>query len=144
MTDTAQAEKKYKDDMSEEKAPSKLLPEGWRALKVVSMEETESKAGNLMFVTQVQDMETKDEQTIYLVAVKGKRWMLKSLLESIGVDKDNDGNFVWDVEDVIGRLASGKVVHEEESWIDRQGNDRTSLKSRIVEFTEETGKAWDE
>ena len=136
-------EKKYKDNMDNERAPSGLLPEGQRELKIVSMEDTISKQGNAMFLTQVRDTATGDEQTIYLVSVQGKRWMLKSLLDSVGITKDNDGNYLWDIEDVVERVVSAKVVHQEESYLDNNAQERTSTKSRIMSFSEST-IAWDE
>ena len=71
---------RYKHNMKNEKPPRQVLPEGWRELKVVDIQETVSKAGNEMFIVSLSDKETEAVIDIYCIATERKRWMLKSLL----------------------------------------------------------------
>ena len=40
----------------------------------------------------------------------------------------------WDADEVIGKVVLGKVKNEDEEWIDREGEKRTTPKSQIMEF----------
>jgi DNA-binding PadR family transcriptional regulator len=131
-------------DFSEEKEPTRrvLLDEGWREFKILSVEDTTSKAGNHMFIFTVLDIETDSEDKIYAVAEKGKRWFLKSLLSAVGI-KDNEGEFTWDIPDVVDQKFQGEVRHEDNEWVNREGETIKSKQHRIVSV-KASGVAWDE
>ena len=82
---------KYKDDMSQEKKPAGLLPEGERLVRVTEMIASVSKGGNKMFTTTIEDIKTKKTMTVWLVNEPKKRWMLKSLLNACNVAGGQDG-----------------------------------------------------
>ena len=87
-----------------------------------------------MFIVSLSDKETKAAIDVYCIATEGKRWMLKSLLTALGVAAGQDGVYDWDADEVIGKVVLGKVKNEDEEWIDREGEKRTTQKSKIVEF----------
>lgn len=129
---------KFKDDMSEEKKPSKLLPAGDRRVRIAAMVQKVSKAGNNMFVATLFDEETKNEMDVFLVAEKGKRWFLKMLLSAVGIEPDDKGVFEWDTDDVVGKEVIAKVEHYTEPWINREGNEVHVNKAKVTEFLEAT------
>lgn len=129
---------KFKDDMSEEKKPSKLLPAGDRRVRIAAMVQRVSKAGNNMFVATLFDEETKNEMDVFLVAEKGKRWFLKMLLSAVGIEADENGVFEWDTDDVVGKEVIAKVEHYTEPWINREGNEVQVNKAKVTEFLEAT------
>jgi len=125
---------KYRDDMKGEKKPSGIIPEGLRTVRVTEMKEEHSKKGNLMFVTDFEDKETQSTMRAYLIAEKGKRWLLKSLLSACGIAEDVEGVMDWDIPDVINKVVVGQVVHFEEPWINREGNEVMVKKGQFKEF----------
>lgn len=142
---------KYSDDLSQEKKPAGLIPEGQRLVKVLNMEASTSKGGNRMFITSIEDVETKTSTSIYLVSEPKKRWMLKSLLNAVGLEGGQDGIYSWSEEDVIGKEVIATVEHYDEPWINRLGEEVLSKKSKITDFSEATNldtakenEAWEE
>lgn len=125
---------KYKDDMSAERKPAGMLPAGERVVRVTDLEETTSKAGNKMFIATLEDVETSDSQKVYLVNEPKKRWMLKALLDACKAPKDASGVFDWSPEDVLGKKVSCMVVHYQEPWINRDGNEVMLNKANVKEF----------
>jgi hypothetical protein len=126
---------KYKHDMSREKEPNKVLDPGWYDWEIVKVEEKTSKSGNQMFVVSIAL--SADPQTgmdVYCVAEEGKRWFLKQLLKASEVPILEDGSFDWSEEDLEGKNIQGRVENNQETWIDRQGAERTTTKSKVVEF----------
>ena len=119
----------YNMDMSEEKAPKirQLLPEGDRLMTIVTCEESKSKAGNQMFIIGFKDIDTDYVTETYAVAEKGKRWFLKSVLAACGADP-----LAWDIPDIIEKKVSCKVMHEENDWINRDGDTVKSKQHKIV------------
>jgi len=126
----------YKMDMSKESKKKVLLPEGWRAFKIIGCEEKVSKQGNDMFVFTFLDLETMTQDEIYAIATQGKRWFLKSVLAACGVAAAQDGVYEWDMQDVMNKVISGYVEHEEEEWINRKGESIVSKKSKVTDITE--------
>lgn len=124
----------YSDDMSQERKPSSLFPEGKRAIRILEMMETKSKAGNRMFQTVIEDIKTKATMTCFLVAEPKKRWMLKSLLTACQLPAGADGVYKWDVTDVIGKSVIADIQHKNEDWINREGQTVTSPKANVTEF----------
>lgn len=126
----------YKDDMSQERKPAGLIPKGHRVVRVTEMIESKSKSGNMMFITQIEDVETRIGMAVYLVSEPKKRWMLKSLLTAVKAKAGEDGVYEWDVTDVIGKTVTAVVDHVEEEYINRDGNTVKALKAKISEFYE--------
>lgn len=124
----------YQHNMSEEKRPPSLLPEGVRLIRITEMIPSVSKGGNAMFTTTVEDVKTKKSMQVWLVAEPKKRWLLKSLLAAVGVPAGQDGVYDWSVTDVIGKLCQGIVEHYKEPWINREGKEVMNDKCRITEF----------
>ena len=125
-----------------------LIPKGHRKIRVTEMIESKSKNGNMMFITQIEDIETRVATAVYLLNEPKKRWMLKSLLTAVGAPKV-DGIFTWDVPDVIGKNCIAVVDHVEEEYINREGNTVKALKAKISEFYEDAEpvkpvNAWEE
>lgn len=142
----------YKDDMTAEKKPSAMFPEGHRQVRVLEMMEGTSKSGNRMFITTLEDVKTKANMTVYLVAEPKKRWMLKSLLSAVAVPAGADGIYDWSTTDVIGQVATAIIEHYQEPWINREGIEVMANKSKVTEFLSadkaevisEEDIAWDE
>lgn len=139
---------KYQDDLSQEKKPAGLIPEGQREIMVISMEVGKSKAGNNQFKTTIEDVLTGISTDIYLVNEPKKRWRLKSLLDAVNVPKTADGKHDWSEEDVIGKKAIAIVEHYSEPWIDREGVERNLRKANIRDFKQitlnESTEQWSE
>lgn len=144
----------YEMDMSQEKKPNikRLLPEGRRDFEIVGCEEKTSKSGNIMFVFECKDIETGYIDTWYAVAEQGKRWFLKSILSACGCEAGKDGVYEWDISDVIGKNISGLVIHEDNEYINREGEKVKRKQHKIqdvsdLKITESKPKkevAWDE
>lgn len=132
-----------KHDMSGEKPPIKrrLLPEGWRQFTIVNCEPSKSKSGNEMFIFDFEDEETKYIDKIYAISTQGKRWFLKSILMACGIEAGKDGIYDWEIRNVVGKQIMGLVEHEENEWIDRNGDPVKSTQHRIVEVKDLV--AWD-
>ena len=125
---------KRRDDMSRERPPRPILPEGWRKFVIINVEETQSQAGNDMFIVSCQDKETEGILSVYCVATQGKRWLLKSLLTAAGIEGGKDGIYEWNTSDLMEIEVMGKVKTEDEEWINREGETVTTPKSKIVDF----------
>lgn len=127
----------YKHDMSDESEKKTLLPEGQRKFQIVDCKEAVSKSGNDMFIFTFKDVLLGQEEEVYAVAVKGKRWFLKSVLAACGVGAAEDGVYEWDIPDVMNKTVLGIVIHFDEEWINREGNKVKSKKHKITDITEE-------
>jgi len=142
----------YKMPMGDEKKPTRkqLLPEGWRKFKIVHAVEQKSKAGNMMFVITAEDVETGYPDTWYAIAEAGKRWFLKTILAAVGCEAAEDGVYDWDIPDIVGKNVEGLSVHEDNEWINREGETITTKQHKIVDIREceqdtpPTEVAWDE
>lgn len=137
---------KYKDDMSQEKKPAGLLPEGERLVKVTEMIAGKSKTGNNMFTTTIEDIKTHKTMQVWLVNESKKRWMLKSLLNACNVVAGQDGVYEWSVSDVIGKSIIAMIEHYKEDWVNREGVNVSLDKARVSDFLnapkDETEVAW--
>lgn len=134
--------KKHSMDMSKEKPQKAMLPEGWREFKVTDIAESVSKAGNDMFVVDLEDKETGGFLDVYCVATEGKRWLLKQLLTAVQCPAGEDGKYDWDEEDVVGKSILGQVKNNTEEWIDREGEKRNTEKSKIASFKTLTARPY--
>ena len=137
---------KYKMQMNGEVAPKKkvLLPIGWRRFKIESAEEMTSKSGNPMFKFSLCDLETLSFHDVYAVSTEGKRWFLKMLLAVCNVAAAADGVYDWDTSDVLDQIVQGRVEHEPNDWVDRNGVQRTEQQSKIVEIRTDSGEVPEE
>lgn len=135
-----------KMDMSEEKEVKRrmLLPEGNRPFIIHSCIESTSKSGNPMIVFTLIDKETKSEDKVYAVAVKGKRFLLKQILTACGIPAGQDGIYEFEINDLLNKEVMGEVIHEENEWINRAGETVKTKQHRIVEFSKPEEVAWDE
>ena len=127
---------KYSMDMSDESERKKLLPEGWRDFKIVACEAQISKQGNEMFKFLFKDIETGQEEDVYAVAVKGKRWFLKQILAACGLAASQDGVYDWDIANLLDKDVSGFVSHIEEPWVNREGNTVKTKKHKITQVAD--------
>ena len=126
----------YNDDLSQEKKPTRkqLLPQGWRVFKFVSGEDKPSKKGNPMFVMQIEDKETGYTEAVYLVRTEGKRWLLKAVLEAVGIQRSEDGKYNYELKDLLDKEILGEVVHEPNEFINRNGDLIKTTQHKIVDF----------
>lgn len=123
----------YQMDMSGESERHEFdnLPDGWRTFEISDCKEGTSKAGNEQFIFVFTDKETGQQGDVYAIATQGKRWFLKQVLTACGVKAGQDGVYDWDIEDVLGKEVSGKVVNVDDEWIDREGETQTATKPKI-------------
>ena len=119
----------YNMPMDDEKEPKirQLLPEGIRQMTISECEESESKAGNQMFIIGFKDDETGYITDVYAVAEKGKRWFLKQVLAAGGANCES-----WDIPDILEKRVSCKVMHEDNEWINREGDTVKTKQHKIV------------
>ena len=122
-------------DMTQEIEPNKVFEEGWHDWEVVKVEEQTSQAGNQMFKISLALADKPSEGiAVYAVAEQGKRWFLKQLLRACDCAAGEDGIYDWSEEDIEGQAVSGRIENAKETWVDREGKIRETLKSKIVEF----------
>ena len=127
-----------KDDMTDD--VGKWLPdEGWYDLEVVTMEEGISQANNPKYTinfASVDDPTNGLQQN--LTNIKGKRWLLRQLLEACGIEPEINEErrkiYNWDISDVEGKTVSARIAHDKTPFIDRDGNERIVPKAKIMEF----------
>lgn len=126
----------YSDNLDDEKKPSikRLLPEGWRTFQFKAGKEETSKAGNSMFKMNIEDMETEYTEDIYVVRTPGKRWTLKCILSSFGIERQPDGNYTYDIPDLLNKDILGLVAHEPNEYINRQGDIVKTEQHKIIDF----------
>jgi len=124
----------YKHNMKDEKEPKRrrLLSEGWRLFTILDCREDISKSGNDMFIFTIKDIKTDYEEDVYAVAVKGKRWFLKSILTAVGCSAGEDGIYDWDIPQVINKEFMGLVEHEPNEYINRDNETVKTTQHRIV------------
>lgn len=125
----------YQMNMSEEKHPPSMLPEGGRLVRITEMFFNKSKSsGNDMFTTTIEDIKTRKSMQVYLVAVPKKRWKLKSLLAACELPASEDGTYDFRILDVIGKTVIAIVEHSQEPWIKTDGTTVMQTKCNVSEF----------
>lgn len=136
-------------DMSEEKKVSKklLLPVGWRASKIIGCsEEVVSKKGNKQFILRFKDKETGYEEDVYAVSEPKKRWFLKEILDACDIKHEN-GVYKFEPplnKNLIGKYVDVLIEHEDNEWINRNGETIKNKQHRISEVRSPELVAWDE
>lgn len=126
----------YSQNMKNEKTPTKrvLLPEGPRPMAVVNVVYGKSKQGNPQFVFDIKDDATNHVDQFYAVDVEGKRGNLKMILDACKVPSDAEGNYTWDNHHVIGKQIVCNIVHEPNTYINKQNQTITTTQHRIAEI----------
>lgn len=124
----------HNHNMSEEKRPPVLLPEGARLVRITEMIFGKSKANNDMFTATIEDIKTHKSMQVWLIAEPKKRWMLKSLLTSCEIPAGQDGIYGWDTKDVIGKSVIAMIEHFTEPWTNREGVEVQQTKAKVTEF----------
>lgn len=124
----------YKHDMSNESS-NVMLPKGWRDFEITGCtEETSKSSGNPMFVFVLTDLELQEAVKVYAVAVEGKRWFLKQILQACNILVDENGVMDWDIPDLLGKKIKGYVEHVMEKWINKDNKEVDSEKWKISKF----------
>lgn len=118
-----------------EKAPNRrtLLPVGWRNFTITDCIKTVSKKGNPQFKMTLTDDITVTTTDVYAVAMPGKRWTLKCILDSVGVEKQEADDYDYSPE-LLGQKLSALVEHEPNDYINRQGEEVKGWQHRLVDF----------
>lgn len=112
---------------------TRLLPEGWRGFEIVTGDDKPSKAGNPMYILGLKDEETGIVANVYAIRTPGKRWVLKTILEALGIEKQEDDNYNY-LPEIMNKKIMGEVVHEPNEYINRQGETVNSTQHRINAF----------
>ncbi len=127
-----------KDDMTDD--VGKWLPEeGYQDLEIVKMETGISKSNNpkytISFASATNPANGLQQD---LTNIKGKRWLLRQLLEACGIEpkinKEGRKIYDWDVSNVEGKTISAKIIHDKTPFIGRDGNEVIIPKPKVVEF----------
>lgn len=118
-----------------------LLPEGWNTFFIVDMELITSKAGNECFKVTLEEPKTGATEEVYCITQKGKRWLLKSLLTGVGIMGDEKGIYTFDTQDVIHQDIDAKIVHEDNVYINRDGDEVKEKRNKIQSFRKAQIKA---
>lgn len=114
----------YRLDMSKEDMPKDVIAEGWYEVQVTNGNHTFSSSGNEMFVWSLYFPELDFTMKVYTVNIKGKRWLMKQLMETV-VEKDENGHFIFESEETwrenfiqkaCGQTVRAKVVVKEEEY----------------------------
>lgn len=126
----------YQMNMTDEKEPTKndVFEDGIHEVIVISIEPKVSKNTNEMFVTTLKEESTRKTIQCFLVATQGKRWMLKNLLDCVGIKKNEKGEYVWDISDVLNKQIAIVIENVEEEFINRNGESQKIKKSKIKSF----------
>jgi hypothetical protein len=122
-------------DMRGEKDYGRIFEEGWHDFEIVKIEEQISKNNNQMFKISLALADKPTEGIeVYAITEAGKRWFLKQFLGACGCEAAEDGIYDWSPEDYEGLTIQCRIENQEETWIDRNGYERKTLKSKVVEF----------
>lgn len=103
------------------------LPPGSYVVKVVSAEEATSKNGNPQVVVDLQVAEgdfAGAEIRDWITITEASMGRVVQALQGLGIDTSRDVDL--DVGELVGRRA--EVVVREDTYVDRQGETRTSMK----------------
>lgn len=136
------------EDLSNEKAPTRkiLIPVGWREQELKSVIYKNSGAGNPMYVFGLFDDQNRYTTNVYAINVPGKRWALKSIMDSCGY-KSIDNKYDLSEESVKSTTIGKKIMclfeHEPNDYINRNGETVKGFQHKIVEFKECEEQEWD-
>ena len=93
-------------DMTGEESFGQLVPEGLRKMQITKCVKTISKSsGNDMFIITFLDLELFKSVDVYAIAVPGKRWFLKGILDACHVGAAADGIYDWSESEIIDKVV---------------------------------------
>ena len=127
-----------RDDMTND--TGRWLPnEGDHDLEIINMQEAISKQGNSKYVIDFASADNpEDVLQQNLTNIPGKRWLLRQLLEAVGIkpEKNKEGKKIydWETDDVIGKTVTAQIVHDETPFIGRDGNEIVIPKAKVIKF----------
>lgn len=118
-----------------EKPPkdTRLLPEGWRGFDIISGDDKPSKSGNPMYTLGLRDEKLGIVVNVFAVRTPGKRWVLKMILEALGIEKQEDDNYDY-LPKILNKKIMGEVIHEPNKWINREGDEIETIQHKINSF----------
>lgn len=126
----------YEIDLTNEKEMfNDLISEGEHHFRIADAESRKSKTGKEMIVISLLEIETKQMIDDFLMLEKGQRWKLKNLLKSIGLNLEDGVPVKFTEADLVGKRIKGIIVHLEEKFINRDGQETTAKKSRIKRYS---------
>ena len=116
-----------------------LPNEGDHDLEIINMQEAISKQGNSKYVIDFASADNpEDVLQQNLTNIPGKRWLLRQLLEAVGIkpEKNKEGKKIydWETDDVIGKTVTAQIVHDETPFIGRDGNEIVIPKAKVIKF----------
>jgi replicative DNA helicase len=118
-----------------------LFPEGENAVQITAANVVKSREGNDMLVVTLSLINGLGDCNFMLTMVEGKRWQLKALLEATGCYEKNDqGNYVFDTDDLIGKTLNVYIRNQEETYTDRNGDLQHKMKSNILKLDNRTSE----
>ena len=121
---------------------SLLIPEGWNIHMITDIVGQVSKSsGNPMYVMTIEEPNSGSVDVVYMVDVKGKRFMLKQLLAACGVQENKDGVVEWSEEDVVGKSIECRNVPEDNEFTRKDGTVVKEKRNKIQGIRRVTGKA---
>jgi len=120
---------------------SVLLDGGWHTYRVTDITYGTAKSGNPMFTLTIEEPVSGSVDTVYMIDVKGKRWMLKQFLAACKLNEDKDGKVNWCEEDVIGESVEVKNVPEENTYVNKSGETIKEMRNKINGFRVAKAKA---
>ncbi|MDR1926870.1 MAG: hypothetical protein LBQ13_04320 [Endomicrobium sp.] len=139
---------KFTMDFSEEFEIPTLFPEGWHKVSIVGYSlrlNYKSKGFYVYLVHPSSNIQRK----FWISMEKGTRFKLKKLLEATEVYKtDIEGNYKFDIDDLIGRVVMARftiekyIYFEDGKGLTRKRNEVTDFKK--AEFEEkQKGVEWE-
>lgn len=128
-----------KYDMSSEGSRGEPLEPGFHLFMIqkVDFVEKSKSSGKPMFVWDLKELETGQQKTCWTTAQKGKRWLMKQMLTACGIEEDGNGVFDFEIDDLNLKKVWGKVEVKDETFVGRDGEERTVPKDRVVQFVSE-------
>jgi len=130
----------FESDMKGE-GGSILMDAGWIEYMVTDVSYGTAKSGNPMFTLTIENPDTGSVETVYMIDVKGKRWMLKQFLAACNIKENKDGKIEWCEEDVIGLSIEGKNTPEKNEFVNKSGEKVSEMRNKINGFRAMKGKA---
>jgi hypothetical protein len=114
---------------------SDLFPEGLNEVEIYNVEHRISKQGNEVLTVTLALIDGVGICDFNLTMLEGKRWRLRELLIATNCyQKDASGSYVFDTDDLKGKVVKALIKNIEDQFVDKTGEQRTKLKSTIVRF----------
>jgi hypothetical protein len=110
------------------------FPAGNRKLQIVSAKESTSKKGNAMIEWTVDDIDAGLSDVIYTVSEQGKRWALKNLLDACGVKVKDGGIYIFNLDELEGKVIIATNKPFEQDFINRKGETQSEMKNKFTNF----------